>query len=389
MRSNTIHIAVALTALALGACAAPTSGDDQERIDSDAEELLQTGLKAKLRGVVLTSGSFPSETSLSFIQSAVFKIDWSQIEKSDQQFDWSRIDQAVANARSRGAALRLRIMAGNAAPAFVKAIGGFKVSDPDHRIDCSAGGIAIYNKWDGVGGCTSAFWLPRVIDQYEQLMAAVAARYDGTPEIRDVVDSGCMTTYAEPFYRAHAEPASNARLWNAGLDFTKDKACHTRAVQIHAKYFVHTRTSLAINAWDVIDGSTDHWSPSTAPTLAFVDEVAIPTLGKRLVLQNNSLSESDGCPAGGTEATNYPYCQIAQYAGPKGFQTETFVRLGGTGSAPAATFADSANGLYSALGHADQMGANFVELSGLGHDALIQLDAAKLHSYDSALRANP
>ena len=381
-RSSASFLLAAASLLTVAGCASHAASDDGA-VDADLEELATTGVKAELKGLVWTSGAFPSGSQYAFVKSRVLKIDWAQLEPSDGHFDWSAIDAAVADAHARGAALRLRILAGDGAPQFVKAIDGYTMSDATHGIDCSKGGIAVYNKYDGVGGCVPPFWHTRVLDQYEQLVAALAARYDGTPEIRDVVDSACMTTYAEPFYRAHAESGSNLRLWNAGLDFTKDRACHTRAVQIHAKYLVHTRTSLAINAWDVIDGSTDHWTPSTQDTLDFVTQVAEPTLGRRLVLQNNSLGESDGCPSGGGALTAFPFCFISAYtAGGKGFQTETFARLG-------TDFSSRESGLWSALDSALAMGSNFVEFSGMSLSDFDQLPVTKLQSFDTALRQDP
>jgi hypothetical protein len=382
-----VAVAVSL-ALAGGTGCASRDGQQDEGVSGSKADELVSGLKPGLKGLVWTSGKVPTDAEWSFIKSSVYKIDWADIELTNGNYDFSGIDGAVAAAHARGGALRLRIMAGEGAPQFVKAIGGLHMSDPTHGIDCSAGGVAVYNAWDKKGSCVPPFWLTRVIDQYEQLMTAVAARYDNVAEIRDVVDSACMTTYAEPFFRAHAEPGTNARLYAAGLTLDKDRACHTRAIAIHAHAFVHTRTSLAINAWDVIDGSADHWTPSTTATLDFVNQVAIPALGKRLVLQNNSLNDTDTCPASGGALTNYPYCFMKTYAGESGYQTETFARLGATGSDPSVPFSVNEGGLYQALANGVGLGASFVEFSGLGSTILVQLDSTKLRSYDTQLRAN-
>jgi hypothetical protein len=175
-------------------------------------------LKEPCRGLMTRQGAVPP--GMPFIDSRVVQVSWSALEPADQQFTgpgWAQIEAA----RRQGGKIRLRILAGVQAPAFVKRLGGVALSDPEHHTDASGGGVAIWNRHDSRPGVTCCFWLPEVLDQYEQLMKEVARRYEDAPQIAEVVASGCMTTYAEPFYRAHADPGSNERLWKAGLTFEK------------------------------------------------------------------------------------------------------------------------------------------------------------------------
>jgi hypothetical protein len=363
------------TAAATIAGCAPVDASDP---NGQAEEEAVAGLKPKCRGVMSRSGLPP--VALPFVDHAVVMVSWADLETADQRFDgagWRTIDDA----RARGLKIRLRIMAGIHAPSFVKRLGhapvsGRGTSNVDglaYDIDCSAsGGIAVYNPHDHTGACAAFFWTTPVQDQYEQLMREVARRYESAPEVREVVDSACMTIYAEPFYRAHGDRGSNLRLWNAGLSLATDRACHERAIRVHAAAFPTTRTSLAINAWDVItDQDSEYVRPSFAPTTEFVGW-AREQLGRRLVLQNNGLGESDRSPSGATAATNV-YCYLGAAAPPKGFQSETLERLGGEA------------GFYSAVANAVGMGANFVEAP----SGYTQFDVERLRQADEALEATP
>ena len=158
---------------------------------------------------------------------------------------------------------------GDPRSSFVKRLGGPGISAPEHNIDCSnTGGVAIWNPHDNVGGSIPRFWLPEVLDQYEKLMQEVARRYEGAPDICEVVDSACMTVYAEPFYRAHADEGSNARLlFEAGINpLKKISRPIAGPSKIHNRLFKRTRTSLAVNQWDVIDESPSHHHDSFEPT---------------------------------------------------------------------------------------------------------------------------
>jgi hypothetical protein len=325
-------------------------------------------LKAPCRG--LMSRDYPPPADMPFLDCVVVQVSWRDLETADQQFDgpgWKKIEEA----RKTGVKIRLRIFAGIHAPGFVKRLGGPGISDPEHGTDCSkTGGIAVWNRFDQKGGSIPRFWLPEVLDQYEQLMAEVARRYDDAPEIREVVDSACMTHYAEPFYRAHTDKPTNQRLFEAGLTFAKDRAAHQRAIEIHDRLFKKTRTSLAINAWDVIDDSPSHHHSTFEPTYEFVTW-ARKLMGEKLVLQNNGTGADARFDAGTPRTNHFSFLKSA--TGPKGFQTRTLARLGGT-----------AEGLFRTLDAALAMGANFVELP----SGFRKFDRRRLQQYDEKLERN-
>lgn len=333
-------------------------------------------MKPPIRGIV-TRTDIPSTATtdrIPSIDNAVVSIAWSQLETSDQRFDgagWAMIDRALSDPRNFR--LRLRIRGGVDAPLWVRKLGHAPVSAPDY--DCSTGGIAIYNAHDGKWGCSAFFWTDPYLDEYEELMREVARRYEGNTRVNEVVDAACMTIYAEPFYRAHGDLDSNKRLYGAGLDFDADLACHERAMSVHSTVFRRTRTSLAINTWDIIDGSDDDgrrpagesWEPARDFVLKWKE-----IMGERLVLQNNGLGADEGCPLGNTWHTHH-YCFLAWVLPSKGFQTETWERLGGT-----------PEGLYRAIDMALDMNACFVELPS-GYTAA---SPDTLTTYDTRLSGN-
>jgi hypothetical protein len=305
------------------------------------------------------------------MDSVVAHVLWKDLETADQKFDGPAWEQIEKTRKIPGIKIRLRVMCGIHAPAFVKKIGGPGLSDPEHGVDCSkTGGIAVWNEHSRKPDSIPRFWLPEVLDQYEQLMTEVARRYENAPEICEVVASGAMTTYAEPFYRAHSNDGSNERLFRAGLNFERDKAAHQRVIQIHDQLFKKTRTSLAVNAWDIIDDSPKHQHADFKPVFEFANW-ARQLMGQRLVLQNNGTGTDAGCRGRGAPDSSH-FCYLASIAGPKGFQTRTMPRLGGTEA-----------GLLKTLDNALQMGANFVELPS-GYQKFSQ---TKLKEYDTKLRA--
>lgn len=348
------------------------SADASDAIDS-APPPTDSGtavLKAPCRGLMTRSGPLQM-APYDFVDSAVLQLNWSDIEPSDDAFDWSMIDSFLATARTRGIAVRLRVLAGVHAPNFVKRLGHAPMNDATNNIDCSAsGGIAIYNRFDMVGGCSSFFWMTPVLDQYRDLMNAISARYDNDAALREVVDSACMTTYAEPFFRAHVDSGSNQRLFTAGLDTTSDHACHTRALADMDAAFHRTRISVAINAWDIIDGNApDYFHTSWRDTYDFVTAQRT-RLGGKLVLQNNGWGEMEGCPAGGTPLSNV-YCYLPSMMGPHGYQTETLMRLG------------SEAGFFDAVDHAVSAHMNFIEMPA----GWMAFDRAHLAAVDAQLES--
>jgi hypothetical protein len=337
-----------------------------------------TNLKEIGKGIYLKDAVPPA--NLRFIDHVVVTGDWREFEPRDQEFSgpgWDRLDRMLAGGRLK---VRLRIQAGTGSPAFVKRLAGPPVSGDG--VDCSSeGGVAIAKRattTDGLAkaadsGCVPYFWTPEVLDQYEQLMQEVSRRYESNPRLLDVVDSACMTFFAEPFIRAGRSGTSNRRLFEAGLNRRTDEACQRRSVQIHDQAFSTTRVSLATHsAWQIVsdpdearNGVTLSWE---AQRLLLED--LRQRYGAKLVLQNNGLGGEEGCRAG-EDSGGSNFCWLAGISPPKGFQTEGGARLKSRGST-----------VLDAVEQAVRMGGCFVEHNQFNDDP----EAARV--YDKRLRDN-
>jgi len=329
----------------------------------DAEEL-----KPACAGLMTSGWGGLPPPNLPFVDCAAVNVPWSALETADQEFDgpgWEKIETA----RQRGLRLRLRIFCGIHAPDFVKKLGGAALSDPEHGLDSSqTGGVAIWNEFSKRGGATACFWKREVLDQYEQLMAEVARRYDDAPEICEVVNSACMTVFAEPFYRAHRNAGSNLRLWQAGLNLERDREAHQRAMLIHDRLFRKTRTSLAVNPWDIIDDSPSHFRQSWDETRQFV-EWARERMGKKLVLQNNGFwLDSQRALEQDPKTSHLAY--LRECPGSKGFQPRLSPK--------------SDEEIFDLLDLALRFKANFMEFA-----SFRSCDPERLRKIDQQLQSNP
>lgn len=315
---------------------------------------------------------------MSFIDHVVVDGDWEEFEPRDQDFTgpgWQRLAEALDDPRLK---VRLRIQAGRGAPSFVKRLGG-PIRSGD-GVDCSAqGGVAIAKEpstSDGLAkaasqGCVPYFWTAVFLSQYEELMREVSRRYEANPQLLDVVNSACMTLFAEPFIRAGRSRSTNLRLFEAGLNEQTDEACQRRSLEIHDQVFPTTRVSLATHTvWQIVDDPTlnpDGVTLSWEQERDLLDDLR-RLYGVKLVVQNNGLGGDEGCSEAGGDSN---FCWLAAAAPPKGFQTEGGARLGARGFT-----------VLDAVEEAVGMGACFVEHNRFDEDP----DRARY--YDRVLKEN-
>lgn len=369
---------VVVTALVASFAAARLSGlsvdqDLRPRADEkipDSTPSNRARLKRLAEGLYLTSGV---STEMPFIDHLVIGTTWAALERRDQAFDgpaWDRIRRLMR--REPDVKVRLRILAGRFAPPFVKQLGGPSISSEEK--DCSReGGIAIVQPANGIASCVPYFWTDGVLRQYNELMTEVARRFDAHPRVLDVVNSACMTNWAEPFIRAGNDRATNARLWNAGLSEATDRHCLERSMRIHDRVFDRTRISLATHQqWQIVvdpsgdsDGVTPSWEKERQLLERFME-----TYGAKLILQNNGLGGDDGC-APSTPTDSSLFCWMAAEVTPAGFQLEGDRKLEGEGFS-----------VYDAVERALALGACFVEHNQFGSDPVTA------ERYDHRLRKN-
>ena len=292
------------------------------------------------------------QASFPFIDHAIISTEWENLEPRDDDFSgagWDLIDESLDDYPDYE--FRLRIAMGQRAPDWVKSLDG--------------GCLGITHPESGERACVPRFWTDAYLDEYEELMAEIARRYDDEPQIRDVVNSACMTIYAEPFIRAGNDEGSNHRLWEAGLSEETYRYCLERSTHDMAKVFEHTRVSLATHLqWQIVvaDGVDPSWEKERVLLEALRRE-----LGQQLVIQNNGLGGDDGCESDEAEM----WCWLAELSPPKGAQTEGDTKLELDGFT-----------VHDAIDQALELGACFVEHNQFGDDASLARAA------DDQLKAN-
>jgi hypothetical protein len=316
-----------LIVLVLGACTA--SGEPEPQPPAPAPAPSSTSPAPKSDGALKPVGAglyFTEDPQPGFqsIDHAVIGGPWADFEPRPGDFSgpgWERLDAALRD--QPGFRFRLRIMAGREAPDWAKQLGGscVPVEAPESQLP----------------SCVPRFWTDDFLDAYGRLMAEVARRYDREPRILDVVNSACMTTWAEPFIRTGRNRTANLALWDGGLNQTSDRHCFERSMQAMDRAFRSTRISLATHrVWQVVVGPDDAPSgmrPSWPEERALLNELR-SRYGAKLVVQNNGLGGDEGCRGGEPLAdASSMWCWLASLPPPKGFQTEGTRKLENRGFA--------------------------------------------------------
>jgi hypothetical protein len=283
------------------------------------------------------------DTALDFVDHAVIGIPWASLEPEEGDFvgpGWARIRRMLRTHPDFG--FRLRISAGRWAPGWVKSMSG--------------GCVEITQPANGITSCVPRFWTADYLDAYERLMEEVARRYDDEDRVLDVVNSACMTNWAEPFIRAGNDPASNTNLSRAGLDERSDRYCLERSTADMMETFERTRVSIATHThWQLVrpDGVDLSWGKQRA-----VLNRLRHLYGAQLVIQNNGLGGDEGCaPGEPVERASSMWCWMASADSPKGFATEGDGKLEAEG-----------HSVEDAIRRALRMGGCFVEHNQFGSD---------------------
>jgi hypothetical protein len=316
--------------------------------NTQSEDLVTSAPKPPA-GLMLRGGGVPP-SSATYMNSTVAYLLWQNVQKTATSApDWSTLDAQLKNMHDANIShVRVRIMSGQYAPPWVRALGApnpkepyFQGTVPTSVVDCSGAagpGVAAQNV-QGPSACVPFFWTKAYLDAYQALMTSleshlVALDLSTHSDVATVVDSACMVIYAEVFYRGQGVDYTNQTLYDAGLTHSADIGCQKRAIDIHKSVFgAKRRTSVAINDWDVVQGTpgsggnyrTKVWNdPNVWGTYQFA-EWAKSELdfgqGTLLEVQNNGLHSNSSCSG---DPTNDYFCYIAQFQGRHGFQTQSY-----------------------------------------------------------------
>ncbi|HEX3426112.1 MAG TPA: hypothetical protein VHT30_08265 [Acidimicrobiales bacterium] len=232
------------------------------------------GLKPVIRGLIDRNGMPPAGYP---INAWVVQVDWSALQPTQGGpiAANNAIDQAIAAVRATNShggnmALKLRVYAGINSPDWAKQLGGppFPVSD------------------SGQSGMSPRFWTPQFSQAYAALQSELAAKYDGVPELREVVISQCTTVFDEPFRRQVPDQASLNAWLAAGYTMAADEACQESEIEAHQVWKM-TSSDLALNQFMPVAANQ-----GSQVDLSFPEQVmqyCRQQLGVRCVLENNSL----------------------------------------------------------------------------------------------------
>jgi hypothetical protein len=300
-------------------------------------------VKPQLRGLLDPSRP-PSPAYRGVVRGFVVRVGWAQLERSPfgPIVAGNPIDRALAYVRSHrplGLRVKLRVLAGTAAPAWAKHLGG----PPVHICDPT----------DQVCGWVGRFWTPQFGKAYQDLQAKLAARYDAAPEILETAITRCTTIYGEPLLRQTSLPGNVSALRDAGYSEQADQLCQREQLEAH-RVWQRTRSALALNPYEAIGGggalSLD--TDFTASLMASCRQL----LGDRCVLGNNSIRSKSLGPFYGRM-----YDDITRLGPPIYFQTASSDRVGN---------------IFDTLSWAVAHGAGMVELP-QGYQRLASPDALR------------
>lgn len=259
------RVGVATTCRATIAETNPTTG---------TSSLPTEGMPKSIARGVFTRDNFPPAGSP--IRIITKKIYWDTLEATRDVVTLAPIESVLDTAESRGFdGVRLRFSFGADAPQWAKAIGDGPIDYLEAQSDTQT---TIPDIWD-----------PAYQAEVEELMVAVAARYDADPRVLLVFASGAQTYYSEPFMRGISAQQNRTNLLAAGYTKALDQAAQRWQLDI-MRVFRQTSVGLAYNPWQFInpDGSA-------GVSVAYAAEVMdyhLSLFGDRTVLQNNSIRSS-------------------------------------------------------------------------------------------------
>ncbi len=332
---------------------APASAPAVSSRPAPAIPKVTSELKAPLLGLVANKSLPPAELD-GVVKSAICMVYWKQLEPTEAQYDFSKIDECLDEAGRRGILVHLRLFCGMHTPEWLMK---------------KAGSVSFLNNNSNVKADTVQFWKPEVGEAYERLQKALAARYDEDPRLVAITMSRCMTTYAEPFQRQISDKETVKRLLAAGYNASADQRVQIETVQTHAEYWKHTRSSFAINPYQSITESGTKLDMKF--NQKFIDK-CYEILGQRFMLQNNSLRYNVDMITKGTYGELYR--QITD------IHNRTGIVIGFQCAAPSRVI-----DLPNAVAEGIKLGGCYAEVPVDFRDAMSIEEAKKL---DKGLRAN-
>lgn len=355
LRPKRFWLGLAGVAMLLAACGEPSPStftvSPTNTPSPSATALSPQNLKPMIRGLIDRDGP-PPKTYVGPITAFVVNVTWTQLQPSPNGplTENNPIDQAILAARALGAGVgvKIRLLTGIDAPAWVKALDG--------------GPVSVYSTLDHVGGTIGRFWTTDFGRAYDDLWDKLAARYDAVPEVREITASRCMTVFAETFLRDTSDPTTVSNLLAAGFSATADQTCIQQEIADGAVW-KQTRIGVAFNPYqEILPGGIVRVDEGFTEGMM---QYCRTELKAQCVLENNSIR----WPPMDSAYTEM-YAAMQSLGAPISFQTAAGARIGS---------------LTQTLTWAASVGADAVELP-QGYEAT---PVATLAGAAQALEVNP
>jgi hypothetical protein len=244
-----------------------------------------------------TRGGFSAE-----VDAAIVRASWSDLQPSASGpiAHPNVIDSAIA----RGTPFRVRIMAGRYAPQWVKDQGSVTITDTFQ----GANETYVVPKW----------WTARYVSAYTDLITKLAAGYDG--RVPAFTMSGPATVCQEPFLHQLTSSATRSAVLAAGWSTAAERDAFEQMIDAHTALKV-SRTFMAINPGQTYDPATGVWHLDDVGYMKEITNYFVSTLGRRAIVQNNSLNVTRATQKPGYVAM-YDYMKQLHATGvPIAFQT--------------------------------------------------------------------
>jgi hypothetical protein len=230
-----------------------------------------SGVKPLLRGLVDRTQIPPAAN----VQAAAIEVKWKDLEPLGPGLVANNpIDVAIA-AAGCVTPLRLRVIAGMAAPEWVK--------------QASGGDISVVDPFDNTKGTIGHFWTDPFKQAYDNLQSELAAAYDSVPNLDEVVVSRCSMFYPEPFLRGISIPSNRTNLLAAGYTVAADKVCQLEEIDSSVTRWATTRVGVSFNPYQVLN-SDGTFGPDESYTEQVMGYCRY-TAGPRCVLENDSIRD--------------------------------------------------------------------------------------------------
>jgi hypothetical protein len=277
---------------------------------------------------------------------------WAQLQP--EAFGAIRRPNPIDAALESGVPFRVRLLTGRYAPPWVAETAGTVTV-----VDTFLGAYDVYE--------VPRWWTDRYRKAYVDLVRKLAESYDSL--IPAITMSGPCTVWAEPFIHQFTSSETRANALAAGWTTEQEQAAWQRMIYAH-RAFRRTRTLMAINPGQTYDAATGRWNLADLAYTRTITDYFVATLGRRAIVQNNSLNVSRA-----TKNTNY----VAMYDYMKQ------LRAGGVPISFQTAQTSLVEDLPWVLDYAVAAAAHLVELP----DGWQQLDTPEhLAQVDAALRAN-